>query len=140
MSRAFMKERDDLAEPALVVERQGPVPMTPAGFAALRSQLDAASTDAERVRLGRLLDAAEVIEPPPDREVVALGAAVRVEGAGPKPQTFTLVGDVEADPAAGRIGVSSPLAEALLGHRAGDSVVWHRPAGDRTLSIRRVAY
>ena len=115
MSRAFMKERDDLAEPALVVERQGPVPMTPAGFAALRSQLDAASTDAERVRLGRLLDAAEVIEPPPDREV-------------------------EADPAAGRIGVSSPLAEALLGHRAGDSVVWHRPAGDRTLAIRRVAY
>jgi transcription elongation GreA/GreB family factor len=135
-----MKERDDLAEPAVIVERQGPVQVTPAGLDALRLQFEAAATDAERTRLARLLEAVEVIEPPPDRAFVALGAAVTVDGAGPKPQTFTLVGDVESDPAGGRIGVSSPLAEALLGHRAGESVVWHRPAGDRTLVIRSIAY
>jgi transcription elongation GreA/GreB family factor len=135
-----MKERDDVAEPALVVERQGPVQVTAAGLDALRAQYQAASTDAERARLARLLEAAEVVAPPPDRAVVALGADVAVDGAGPKAQTFTLVGDVEADPTHGRIGISSPLAEALLGHRAGDTVVWHRPAGDRTLVIRSIAY
>jgi transcription elongation GreA/GreB family factor len=140
MSRAFMKERDDLAEPALVVERVGPVQVTAAGLAALRAQFEAAAGDAERARLARVLEEAQVVGPPDDRSTVGFGATVSVDGAAPSRRTFTLVGDVEADPAAGRIGMGSPLAEALLGHRVGETVVWHRPAGDRTLIIRGIAY
>lgn len=140
MSRAFMKERDDLAEPALVVERVGPVQVTAAGLAALRAQFEAAAGDAERARLARVLEEAQVVGPPDDRSTVGFSATVSVDGAAPSRRTFTLVGDVEADPAAGRIGMGSPLAEALLGHGVGDTVVWHRPAGDRTLTIRGIAY
>ena len=57
-----------------------------------------------------------------------------------KQQTYTLVGEEEADVKAGKIGSTSPLGEALIGARAGDSVVWHRPAGDRKLTIKSIAY
>jgi transcription elongation GreA/GreB family factor len=135
-----MKEREDVAEPAVIVERTGPVHVTAAGLAALRAQFAIAAGDAERARLARVLEEAEVVGPPDDRSRVAFGAVVSVDGAAPKRRNFTLVGDVEADPAAGRIGMGSPLAEALLGHGVGDTVVWHRPAGDRTLTIRGIAY
>ena len=140
MSRAFMKEREDVAEPAVIVERTGPLHVTAAGLAGLRAKFEAARGDAERARLAHVLEGAEVVGPPEDRSRVAFGAVVSVDGAAPQQRDFTLVGDVEADPAAGRIGVGSPLAEALLGHRVGETVVWHRPAGDRRLTIRGIAY
>ena len=75
---------------------------------------------------------ADVMPPPPDDPGVAgFGATVVVEGAGPMPRTFTIVAPDESDPASGRIGFDSPLAQALLGARAGHRVTWHRPVGDR---------
>ncbi len=135
-----MKDREDAPEPVILAERVGPAPITAAGFVALEEQLHAATDQNERARLERLIDAATVPPPPEDPNVVGFGATVRVEGATPKPRAFTIVGDVEADPAAGRIGVTSPLAQALLGAHVGDSVVWHRPAGDRRVVVRSIAY
>ena len=34
----------------------------------------------------------------------------------------------------------SPLAEALLGARVGERVVWRRPAGDLELTVTGIAY
>jgi len=83
----------------------------------------------------------DVLPPPPaDHGVAGLGATVSVEGAGPKPRTFTIVEPDRTDVASGRIGFDSPLAQALLGARAGDRVVWHRPVGDATLEIVSIAY
>ena len=135
-----MKEREDVPEALVLTDRSGPAQITAAGLVALEEQLQAATDPLERARLERLLDAATVVAPPGDREIVAFGATVRVEGATPKPQPFTIVGDVEADPAAGKIGVTSPLAEALLGAHVGDAVVWHRPAGDRRIVVRAITY
>jgi transcription elongation factor GreB len=140
MSRAFMKEREDAPDPVILPDRVGPAPITPAGLVALEEQLQAATDQNERARLERLIDAATVLPPPEDPSVVGFGATVRVEGAAPKPRPFTIVGDVEADPAGGRIGVTSPLAQALLGAHVGDAVVWHRPAGDRRVVVRSIAY
>jgi transcription elongation GreA/GreB family factor len=71
---------------------------------------------------------------------VGFGARVVVEGVGPEPKTFTIAGEDQTDVSAGRIGLDSPLAQALIGARAGAKVTWHRPAGDRRLKVVSVKY
>ena len=82
----------------------------------------------------------EVPAPPQDRTRAGFGATVVVEGVTAEPRTFTIVGPDETDVAAGRIGIDSPLAQALLDRRAGARVVWHRPAGDRPVKLVSVTY
>jgi transcription elongation GreA/GreB family factor len=81
-----------------------------------------------------------VPEPPEDRNTIGFGASVRVDSVGAPESTFTIVADDDADIAAGKIGHTSPLAVALIGKRAGERAVWHRPIGDRQLRIRSVSY
>ncbi|MDQ6943797.1 MAG: GreA/GreB family elongation factor [Candidatus Eremiobacteraeota bacterium] len=141
MSRAFTKERDDAPEPEIVAPaRTGPNHLTAAGLAELRARFEAAEDRRERERLQHSLDAAVVIEPPEDRSIVAFGATVVVADSSRKHFTYTLVGEEEADVKAGKIGSTSPLGEALIGARVGDHVVWHRPAGDRKLTVKSIAY
>ncbi|MCF0107161.1 MAG: transcription elongation factor GreA [Holdemanella sp.] len=40
--------------------------------------------------------------------------------------TFTIVGSVEADPLNGKLSNNTPLAEAMIGHKAGDIVTVKR--------------
>jgi transcription elongation GreA/GreB family factor len=83
---------------------------------------------------------APLLMPPGDRGTAGFGATVVVDG-GPKPaQRFTIVTDDEADVRSGRIGLTSPLAQALSGARVGQQVVWHRPIGDLTLKITSIDY
>ena len=141
MSRAFVKELEDAPEPALVpAQSSEPAPITPRGRERLASALGAATEDAERRRLQDVLERVYVVPPPPDRKVAAIGATVTVAGAADELREFTIVGPDEVDIPKGEIGPDSPLAQALLGTRAGDAVVWQRPAGDRRLTVRRVEY
>jgi transcription elongation GreA/GreB family factor len=141
MSRAFTKEREDAPEPEIVPPaRTGPNHVTAAGLEQLRARLAAAEDPRERERLQHSVDAAVVIEPPADRSVVAFGATVVVADSSRKQQTYTIVGEDEADVKAGKIGSKSPLAVALIGARAGDHVVWHRPVGDRKLTVKSIKY
>jgi transcription elongation GreA/GreB family factor len=59
--------------------------------------------------------------PPPPADEVGFGCRVdfRQDGAV---RRIDIVGDDEADPAAGRISFSAPLARALIGARVGDLV------------------
>ena len=140
MSRAFMKEREDAPEPRIVVLRTEPFPISAAGLARLRAEAAATADPDRRAALEEQLALATVPSPPADPAVVDFGARVRVEGVGSPDMEFTIVGDDEADVKAGKIGVTSPLAIALLGKRTGGRAVWHRPVGDRQLRIRAVAY
>jgi len=141
MSRAFTKERDDAPEPQIVVRTlTEPQLMTASGLARLHEQRNDASTAIERSWIENAIAAAVVVEPPVDLHVAAFGASVRVSGAAADERTFTIVGTHEADLASGRVSVHSPLAEALIGSRVGDRVVWHRPAGDRTLTVLEILY
>jgi len=54
----------------------------------------------------------------PRRDVVSLGSTVVVEVEGQKDE-FTIVGSLEADPAAGKISDESPVGKALLGAKPG---------------------
>jgi regulator of nucleoside diphosphate kinase len=72
--------------------------------------------------------------------VVAMDRRVefRDNGTG-QTRTVTLVYPDQADFAAGRISVLSPVGAALLGLSAGQSIDWQPPSGDgRSLTVLRV--
>jgi transcription elongation factor GreB len=164
MSRAFVKEADGGAPEALP-ERplsEHPNYVTPAGCTQLRDETtalqerrsallergdDALAQDQLRYverdlrYLAARLESAIVVDPAAQpRDEVAFGAAVTVATPNGPERTFALVGEDEADLASGKVSHVSPLATALLGHRRGDRVVWHRPVGDIELRIVAIDY
>jgi transcription elongation factor GreA len=73
-------------------------------------------------------------------DVVAFGSTVTVadESTG-KETTYTLVSAMDADAAAGRLSVDSPVARALRGKSAGEVATVETPRGERRLRIVSVA-
>lgn len=164
MSRAFVKEPDSGAPDLDLPERpvsEHPNYVTPAGLAELERR--AGEVEARRLELLALgddplnaddlrhvdrdlkyyatrIESAILVDPaaqPVDE--VAFGAAVTVTDAGGE-RTFTIVGEDEADLATLKVSHVSPLAEALMGARVGERVVWRRPAGDLELTVTAIAY
>ena len=74
------------------------------------------------------------------KDEVHFGATVRTEDEEGGTGTFTIVGEDEADVKNNKISWRSPLAKALLGSKAGDTVTWDRPAGSTTLEILEITY
>lgn len=73
-------------------------------------------------------------------EDIRFGASVEVADEDGQTHRFTIVGEQETCAATGFISWVSPLARSLIGRRVGDTVVWHRPAGDVELEILAVTY
>jgi transcription elongation GreA/GreB family factor len=65
---------------------------------------------------------AQLTEPPEAPGKVQFGRRVHLEREDGRNQVFRIVGEDEADPAAGKISYVSPLAQALLGKEEGDVV------------------
>lgn len=107
--------------------------------AVLEARRDAELLEARIARLEEILARAE-IAPPVEAEpgTVRPGSTVTVREEDGTIEHYVLVGPAEAEPARGRISTASPVGQALLGHRAGDRVVAHTPAGPRQLEIVRV--
>lgn len=53
---------------------------------------------------------------------------------------YTIVSDTEANLRQGKISVSTPIAQALLGHKVGDKVVAKVPAGSIELEILEITF
>jgi transcription elongation factor GreA len=68
------------------------------------------------------------------------GATVEVEDDDGEKATWQIVGEDEADIKAGRISVTSPIARALIGKYAGDSVEVHTPGGVKRYELLDVRY
>ncbi|MDY0885871.1 GreA/GreB family elongation factor [Dongia soli] len=168
MSRAFVKESDDPS--VEVPERQqSPHPnyVTLRGLAALQQQLAELEASLSAMGMpnsgaanGELVDrqARAIVErdlryvrerlrraipidpakQPHDK--VAFGAVVETLDDADKKRCFEIVGEDEADPAAGRLSWVSPLALALTDASVGDVVTWKRPAGDLDLEITGITY
>jgi transcription elongation factor GreB len=160
MSRAFVKEHDGDSPDDELPEspvRSGPNFVTPAGLADLKARLAQAQADVERLRAGdakgggksalararadvrrwqRRLDAAVLVETDPNENgEIAIGMQATIELPDGSRQTFAIVGEDEADPVNGLVSWASPLGEALLGKRTGDTALWRRPAGDVAITI-----
>ena len=166
MSRAFVKESDDDLSAGELPERPLPVHVnyvTPKGLELLQARVRElserheqlkrmADDDSEAKQKVREIDrdlryfraqlerATLVDTANQPREQVHFGALVKLEDEEGVEQTFTIVGDDEADVASGKISWASPLARAMIGARVGDTVVWHRPAGQAEVTIVDVRY
>ncbi len=89
-------------------------------------------------RLGR----AEVIDVSRlSGKTVTFGAVVTLEDedTGAKVK-YQIVGDFESDAKKGRISISSPIARALIGKSAGDTVEVAAPGGPRSYEILKVEW
>jgi len=71
---------------------------------------------------------------------VVFGATVDVEDDKGETSTWQIVGEDEADIKAGRIFVASPIARALIGKSAGESVEVQTPGGVKGYEILDVRY
>ena len=134
MSVAFRRESDEEhKEPRFELPIPvGPNLVTAAGLAQTAARVAeleaavAAEADAERLavlqrdlRYWRTrLATAELAPPPPEGEA-AFGSRVTFRLNGVE-RTIDIVGDDEAEPNAGRIAFSAPLARALIGAGPGD--------------------
>jgi transcription elongation GreA/GreB family factor len=145
MSRAFVREDDQVqpeAPPELKVSTL-PNWVTPRGLRmidakleALEAALAAGPDEAEEAWIRRDLRywthqraSAQLAPPlPPGAEAVAFGARVTIARGEAPAETIDIVGDDEADPAAGKVSWASPLARVLMGAEVGDVV----ELGDRT--------
>ncbi len=134
MSVAFRRDGDEEhLEPKFEIPiPSGPNRVTARGLAriaervaGIEAQLAEATDEAEIAALKRDLRywqtrqiTAELM-PVPGGETVEFGAIVTFRLNG-KQRVLTLVGDDEADPAAGLIAWTAPLARALMGAEVGD--------------------
>lgn len=72
---------------------------------------------------------------------IKFGATVKlVDEDTEKETSYQIVGDAEADLTKRRISISSPIARALIGKEAGDSVEVAAPGGARTYEILEVKF
>jgi transcription elongation GreA/GreB family factor len=141
MSSAFVREADADAPQALADRPISPHPnfVTQAGIAKIEAQLrelDATRSAAVMVNDRTALagierdlrywrqrrSSARIIAPPAAPEIVRFGVTVRLGFEQGAEQRFQLVGEDEADPAAGLVSWTSPVGSALMGHRSGDVV------------------
>jgi transcription elongation GreA/GreB family factor len=138
MSRAFVKEDDQTAGVVPLPDR----PINPhrnlvtrRGLRLIESRIaqfqaelaGCAADDEARERAARELrywtarrGSAELSEPGPEVNSVVFGTAVTVSRGDGSALTFRIVGEDEADPEAGRIAWTAPVARALLGAEPGE--------------------
>lgn len=153
MSVAFRREGDDEhLEPRFEIPiPPGPNRVTPRGLAriaarvaelqadlaALRRQDDAAESvkAAERdLRYWQTREITAEVVAEPGGETVEIGTIVRFRLNGAE-RELEIVGDDEADPAAGLIAYSAPLARAMMGAETGEAV----DLGERAEAIKIMA-
>ncbi|WP_020168133.1 MULTISPECIES: GreA/GreB family elongation factor [Methylotenera] len=75
-----------------------------------------------------------------DSQTVVFGAVVTVEDEAGNNHIYTIVGEDEADIKANKISYTSPLGQALIGHKLDEAVIWLRPAGNQELTITAIQY
>ena len=107
----------------------------------------AAAKEQQSQNEGRIIDLedklgrAEVIPPQAGKpEKIVFGVLVSlIDTENDKEVQYRIVGDFEADIKLNKISISSPLARALIGKRAGDEAVVQTPGGRRAYEITAIA-
>ena len=87
--------------------------------------------------LEELISNAQIIsETEIQEDVINLGSVVQVHDfAFDEDIEYYIVGSNEANPLLGRISDLSPIGSAMLGHRAGDEVLFEAPNGEAKIKI-----
>ena len=155
MSKAFTRESDDSRE-ELAPTRPSLPPgvrnyITPEGAERLKQRLarlveqrgaiaDRAKLDIAIRTLQQVVGSLVIAEVPNEQDKVAFGAEVVLRRGQGDEETYRIVGIEEAAPESGAISWVSPLARALLSHKAGDRIRFRSPGGEEELTIVSIHY
>jgi transcription elongation factor GreA len=98
--------------------------------------------DTRMAELEYKLGSAQIVEiSSGESETVVFGVTVSLLNVeSQEGKQYTLVGEDEADIKNGSISVQSPIGRALIGHRVGDIVEVHRPAGMIEYEIQSIYF
>ncbi len=127
--------REDIAEKLKVARSYGDL--------SENSEYDEAKSEQAKIeaRIAELeyqLDNAEIVESLDD-DSISMGAKVTVVRKNDKAKlTYEIVGYSQSDPANGKISDESPVGRALIGAKAGDTVVVEAPIGNIEFVIKKV--
>jgi len=85
-----------------------------------------------------ILGNAIIIEENNHKDVVAIGSHVTIQEEDFPEETYHLVGPTEADPTKGKISHESPIGQALIDHKVGETVEVKTPGGAIKLKILKI--
>ena len=113
------------------------------GDLAENAEYQSARSDQEKneIRISELeaiLQNVEVIKKPTGAAKVQLGSKVTLKGDG-KSKEFRIVGTVEANPLSGKISDESPIGQALLGKKIGETVEIKTPIDTSTYTVESIS-
>lgn len=90
---------------------------------------------------GKLAEMVVVDQGIADKDQVAFGATLELEDLSDgSVEEWCLVGAGEDDPLANRILTTSPMGQALLGHKVGDAITFKAPIGLLSYKIISIRY
>jgi transcription elongation factor GreA len=95
---------------------------------------DQEKNEARIAEVEAILQNVEIIKKPTGAAKVQLGSQVKLKGDS-KTKEFQIVGTVEADPLSGKISDESPIGQALLGKKVGETVEIKTPVDTSTYKI-----
>ncbi|MHA7850634.1 MULTISPECIES: transcription elongation factor GreA [Roseovarius] len=88
-----------------------------------------------------VISRAEVIDPTKLKGPIKFGATVTlVDEDTDEEKTWQIVGEYEANIENGLLNMKSPIARALIGKEAGDSVEVRTPGGEKSYEVLKVEY
>ena len=94
------------------------------------------------LELEDVISRADIIDPKTlTGNTIRFGATVKLaDEDSDEESTFQIVGSHEANVEKGRISITSPLARALIGKKAGDSAEVNAPSGPKSYEIIKVQF
>lgn len=85
-----------------------------------------------------ILGNAVIIEGNNNTDIVTIGSRVTIQEQDFPEETYHLVGATEADPTKGKISHESPIGQALIQHRVGETVEAETPGGMIRIKITKI--
>lgn len=132
---SLVAKRPDLAEAIRSARELGDLTEN-AEYQSARAEQE--KTEDRISELENILLNVEIIKKPKGDSKVQLGSTVKLKGDS-KTKQFQVVGTVEADPLNGKISDESPIGQALIGKKVGESVEIVTPAETATYKITDIS-
>ena len=132
---SLVAKRPDLAEAIRSARELGDLTEN-AEYQSARAEQE--KTEDRISELENILLNVEIIKKPKGDSKVQLGSTVKLKGDS-KTKQFQIVGTVEADPLNGKISDESPIGQALIGKKVGESVEIVTPAETATYKITDIS-
>ncbi len=90
--------------------------------------------------LEKMIENVEVISDEVKKDKVQVGVTVTIEYVGENDEdTYTIVGSKEVDLANNKISNESPIAQAIMGAKVGETKTVNSPGGSYDVKIKKIA-